>query len=32
MPGASPFECGNYSDMDLPAAKARAKKFLSVLT
>ena len=32
IPGATPVECGNYSDMDLPAAKARAKKFLSVLT
>lgn len=31
IPGASPVECGNYSDMDLAAAKARAKNYLSVL-
>jgi len=31
IPGASPIECGNYSDMDLPAAKARAQAYLSVL-
>ena len=31
IPGATPVECGNYSDMDLPAAKSRAAKFLSVL-
>ncbi|MCQ2445906.1 MAG: S-ribosylhomocysteine lyase [Clostridia bacterium] len=31
VPGASPVECGNYSDMDLPAAKARAWKYLDIL-
>ena len=31
IPGATPKECGNYSDMDLPAAKARAEKYLKVL-
>lgn len=31
IPGATPEECGNYSDMDLPAAKARAVKYLDVL-
>lgn len=31
IPGASPAECGNYSDMDLPAAKLRAEKYLKVL-
>lgn len=31
IPGASPEECGNYSDMDLPAAKARAAAYLAVL-
>ena len=31
IPGASPRECGNYSDMDLPGAKARAAKYLTVL-
>ena len=31
IPGASPVECGNYSDMDLPGAKARAARFLQVL-
>lgn len=31
IPGASPTECGNYSDMDLAAAKARAEKYLEVL-
>ena len=31
IPGATPQECGNYSDMDLAAAKARAKKYLEVL-
>lgn len=31
IPGAKPEECGNYSDMDLPAAKARAAKYLDVL-
>ena len=28
IPGASPKDCGNYSDMDLEGAKAYAKKFL----
>lgn len=31
IPGASPEECGNYSDMDLPVAKARAAAYLTVL-
>lgn len=31
IPGATPVECGNYSDMDLAAAKARAEGYLSVL-
>ena len=31
IPGASPVECGNYSDMDLPAAKKRAEKYLKIL-
>lgn len=31
IPGASPEECGNYSDMDLNAAKERAKNYLKVL-
>lgn len=31
IPGASPVECGNYSDMDLDAAKARAAQYLTVL-
>ena len=31
IPGATPKECGNYSDMDLPAAKERAKKYLEIL-
>ena len=31
IPGATPQECGNYSDMDLPAAKARAERYLEVL-
>lgn len=31
IPGATPEECGNYTDMDLPAAKKRAKKFLQCL-
>ena len=31
IPGATPEECGNYSDMDLPAAKNRAKKYLEIL-
>ncbi len=28
IPGATPRDCGNYSFMDLPAAKAAAKKYL----
>lgn len=28
IPGASPVECGNYTLMDLPTAKAEAKKYL----
>lgn len=31
IPGATPIECGNYSDMDLAAAKIRAKNFLKIL-
>lgn len=31
IPGASAVECGNYLDMDLPAAKARAEEYLSVI-
>lgn len=31
IPGASPVECGNYSDMDLAGAKARAAQYLRVL-
>ncbi len=31
IPGASPEECGNYSDMDLTAAKLRAAKYLEIL-
>ena len=31
IPGATPVECGNYTDMDLPAAKSRAVKYLDVL-
>lgn len=31
IPGATPIECGNYKDMDLPAAKLRAEKYLEVL-
>lgn len=29
IPGASPVECGNYSDMDLAGAKAAAADFLT---
>ena len=29
IPGARPEECGNWSDQDLPAAKARATRFLT---
>ena len=31
IPGASAIECGNYLDMDLSAAKTRAKNYASVL-
>ena len=31
IPGATPVECGNYSDMDLPAAKARAATYGAIL-
>ena len=31
IPGASAVECGNYRDMDLPAAKAEAAAMLPVL-
>lgn len=31
IPGATKEECGNYSDMDLPAANERAKKYLGIL-
>ena len=31
IPGAKPEECGNYSDMDLTGAKARAGAYLNVL-
>ena len=31
IPGATAVECGNYLDMDLPAAKKRAKEYLNVL-
>lgn len=31
VPGASEVECGNYRDMDLPAAKAEAAAMLPVL-
>ena len=31
IPGAKPEECGNYSDMDLAAAKKRAEAYLKVL-
>lgn len=29
VPGATPRDCGNYSFMDLPAAREAAKRFLS---
>lgn len=32
VPGASEVECGNYRDMNLPAAKERAKKYCDVLS
>lgn len=31
IPGASAAECGNYRDMDLPAARAEAAAMLPVL-
>ena len=31
IPGATPQECGNYSDMDLEGAKKRAKEYVEVL-
>ena len=31
IPGASAVECGNYLDMDLPAAKKRAKEYYDML-
>lgn len=31
IPGATPVECGNYSDMSLEGAKARAGKYLGIL-
>ncbi len=31
IPGATPVECGNYTDMDLDGAKARAVNYLEVL-
>jgi S-ribosylhomocysteine lyase len=31
IPGASAVECGNYLDMDLPAAKKFAKEYVEVL-
>ena len=31
IPGASPIECGNYTDMNLAGAKERAAKYLDVL-
>ena len=31
IPGATPEECGNYSDMDLESAKLRAERYLRVL-
>ena len=30
IPGATPIECGNYSDMNLAAAKKRAKNYLKI--
>ena len=32
IPGATPIECGNYSEQDLPTAKAYAKEYLHRLT
>jgi len=31
IPGASARDCGNYTDMDLPGARARATRYLEVL-
>lgn len=31
IPGATPEECGNYSDQDLETAKVRSKKYLDIL-
>lgn len=31
VPGATPRDCGNYSFMDLPAAKTAAAKYLRIL-
>lgn len=31
IPGATPAECGNCTDMDLPAAKARAARYRDIL-
>ncbi len=31
IPGATPVECGNYSDMDLDGAKKRAAHYLELL-
>ena len=31
VPGASPSECGNWSDQDLPSARAFARKYLAAL-
>ena len=31
IPGASAMDCGNYLDMDLPGAKARAGQYVAVL-
>ncbi len=31
IPGASAKDCGNYSDMDLPAAKERARKYFELI-
>lgn len=32
IPGATAIECGNYLDMDLPAAKKCAEDYLKILT
>ncbi len=31
IPGASAQDCGNYTDMDLPAAKLRAKQYFDLI-